>query len=360
MGKMQEHVLEGKEVYVGLEDSKRRWKLCVRSGGLVVHELSMPAEYENLRSYLCHRYPGCTVAVIYEAGFGGFWLHDALEADGIRCEVTPPTKVTQEKVCRVKNDKVDARRLAKILESDDYKSCFVPDLELRQDRQVSRTLVAIQKDLIRIQGRIRQFFNWHHLEHLIGQQQWRATHVRLLRDIQLPEPLRMSLDIYLQLLETLLGYRRVLRKRLQQLSRKQRYRQTYDYYKSAPGIGWLTSIRLVLEFGEDMSRFGTGRKFSSFLGLTGSEHSTGEQVRMGHITGQGNRVVRGWLVESAWTAYKRDPVLLKKFQRVFNNTKSKKKAIVAVARKLAVRLWHLAVFKEAYTFGLLEEQPQLT
>jgi transposase len=182
----------------------------------------MPAEYEGLRRYLLHRYPKCTVAVAYEAGFGGFWLHDALEGDGIRCEVVPPNKVTQEKDARVKNDKVDARRLAKVLENDDYKSCHVPDVELRQDRQISRCLVAIQKDLTRVQARIKQLFLWHHLSDVMGEH-WRATAVAALRRIELPAPLRLSLDIYLQELETLLDCRRQLRRQLLELSHKPRY-----------------------------------------------------------------------------------------------------------------------------------------
>jgi transposase len=105
-----------------------------------------------LQHYLKQRFPECTIALAYEAGFGGFWLHDALEADGVRCEVLPPNRVTQQKDNRVKTDKIDARRLAKVLESEDCRSCDVPDQERREDRQISRTLIAVQKDLTRVQG----------------------------------------------------------------------------------------------------------------------------------------------------------------------------------------------------------------
>ena len=85
MKKMQEHVVEGKRVFVGLEDSKRSWKVCVRSGGMIVQEISMPAVYENLQAYFAKRFPGCRIELMYEAGFGGFWLHDRLVADGVQC-----------------------------------------------------------------------------------------------------------------------------------------------------------------------------------------------------------------------------------------------------------------------------------
>ena len=89
MSKKQDVQVTGKRVFVGLEDSKRTWKVCVRSEGCVVHETSMPARYETLRVYLRGRYAGCEIRVMYEAGFGGFWLHDRLVADGIDCVVTP-------------------------------------------------------------------------------------------------------------------------------------------------------------------------------------------------------------------------------------------------------------------------------
>lgn len=355
--KMRDYIVHDKKVFVGLEDSKLSWKVCIRSERIIVHETSMPAEYPALIGYLRSKYPGCLIQLIYEAGFGGFWLHDKLESDGIDCIVTPPNKVTQEKNCRVKNDKIDARRLAKILEEQDCKSCFVPDVELREDRQISRTLIGIQKDIIRVQNRIRQFFNFHHLEEdAFHGEKWKASAVKLLRSVALPQPLRFSLDILIKELAMLLECRRELKKQLLLLSKKDRYKKVFGIIESIPGIGWLTAIRCVLEWGEDLRRFGTGRMFSSFLGLTGSEYSTAEDIRRGRITKEGKKFVRSWLIQCAWAGYKRDPVLLEKFQHVFRATRSTKKAVVAVARKMAVRLWHLVVYGEKYQIGLLDEQ----
>jgi len=255
---------------------------------MIVDQTSMPAKYPVLHNYLKYRYPGCTIKLIYEAGFSGFWLHDLLEADSIECIVTPPNKVTEEKVLKVKTDRVDARRLSRNFENGDYRSCYVPDKELREDRQVSRTLLMIQKDIIRTKNRIRRFFDFHGLNDLV----------------------RSGCC----------------------LSINARYSQTYQHFKSVPGIGWLTAIRLVLEWSEDLSRFSSGKALSSYLGLTASEYSRGQTVRRGRITRQGHSSVRAWLIQCSWIAIRKDPVLLKKFQDVRKNTGSRKKAIVAVAR----------------------------
>jgi transposase len=357
MKKVQEHVVKGKDIFIGLEDSKTTWKICVRCDKMIVQEVSMPAKYENLHNYLLSRYPDCRIRLMYEAGFAGFWLHDRLEADGVDCIVTPPNKVTEEKSNKVKTDRVDARRLSKNLENADFKSCYVPDRELREDRQVSRTLVQVQKDIVRTKNRIRRFFDFHGLNEEFRSGRWGAMEYKQLRTIPLGDSLRFSLDIFIDELEQLLEYRKRLRTQLKELSKKDRYRETFGYFKSSPGIGWLTSIRLVLEWGEDLSRFKKGRSFSCFVGVTPSEYSTGKTVHKGRITAQSHAFVRAWLIQSAWVAIKKDPVLLQKYQDVSMNTGSKKKAIVAVARKLSIRLWHLAVNKEMYEPGLIEEQP---
>jgi transposase len=113
MKKIQEYILKGKDVFIGLEDSAKTWKVCARSGKTVVNETTMPAKYENFRNYLHKRFPDCRIEAMYEAGFRGFELHDLLVADGWKCIVTPPHLVTEEKCNKQKNDRIDCRRLAK-------------------------------------------------------------------------------------------------------------------------------------------------------------------------------------------------------------------------------------------------------
>jgi transposase len=95
MSQYQEYTLKNEAVFVGLEDSKRSWKVCVRSNGKILTETSMPAVYKTLHAFFINKFPECKIKVIYEAGFGGFWLHDLLVGDGIECIVTPPNKVTE-------------------------------------------------------------------------------------------------------------------------------------------------------------------------------------------------------------------------------------------------------------------------
>jgi transposase len=358
MNKMKDFIVRSKKIFIGLEDSKRTWKLSCRSEKMEVHFVSMRADYEVLRNYLRKNYPECQIKIMYEAGFKGFGLHDKLVEDGYECVVTPPNKVTQEKDSRVKTDKVDCRRLAITLENGDYKSCHVPDQELLADRQISRHLVAIQKDITRTKNRIRKFLDFYWVGEGFPAGSWTKSDYNRLMELELEGPLGISLNVFKELLQHLEAIKKQLEQELKAMTKKERYAKLCKIYASAPGIGWFTAIRLVLEWGDDLSRFMDAKHFASYTGLTGSEFSTGDTTRRGHITRQGSRHVMGWLTECAWTAKSRDPVLLEKYMSIVNRDnkkeENKKKAIIAVARKLAVRLWRCAVNGEFYKIGLVE------
>lgn len=353
--RVQNFVVKGKEIFVGLEDSKKTWKIAVRCERMLIHQASMEAKYPALIGYLRNKFPDCLIHVIYEAGFKGFNLYDRLTEDGIDCVVIPPHMVTEPKTNKVKTDKRDARRLALVLESHDYdKSCHVPDKERREDRQMSRTLIAVQKDIISTRNRIRKALDFHGIEVPFAEKTtWARKEFLALRDLSLSEPLKVSLTVLLTILEELWNQQALLRNCLRSLCTKERYRKAFQIARSLPGIGWFTAIRLILELGEDLSHFTTGKKIASFVGLTSSEYSTGETERKGRITGMGSSFIRSVLVENSWVAIKKDQALLSKFSRVWRSSGSKKKAIVAVARVLIVRLRACLIAGTPYRIGVV-------
>ena len=128
MRKMQNFILNGKQIFVGIEDSKSTWKICVRYNGMEVAYTSMPTKYAALLAYFKNSFPGCKIHCIYEAGFKGFGLHDRLTEDGIECTVIPPLLVTEPKVylgrCQIlhyssiSTDQQNFRTLLSTLEND--------------------------------------------------------------------------------------------------------------------------------------------------------------------------------------------------------------------------------------------------
>jgi len=340
---------------MGLEDSKRTWKICVRSEKMIVHEASMPAKYPVLQSYIGNNFPECRVHVVYEAGFKGFNLYDALTADGHRCIVVPPHTVQQAKCARVKNDRIDAALLAKNLENGDCKECRVPNKEQRIDRQAVRTLRSVKDHIIGIKNEIRRFLEFHGIETGIEAKDWNDGQYKYLRTLEFNSELRLILaENYLDMLDFLWVREKRLKAKLKALRQKPRYAAAIERAASIPGVGELTATRVVLELGEDFSRFQTGAAIAAFVGLGGTEYSTGESIRRGGITRQGSAQIRAWLIQCAWMAIRRDPALMKFYLRIRRNTGVAQKAITAVARKLIIRMRSCIVNNVDYIVGVLE------
>jgi len=104
-----------------------------------------------------------------------------------------------------------------------------------------------------------------------------------------------------------------------------------------PGVGKVTALAFVLTLG-DPARFACGKQVASYLGLIPAEDSSGGKQRLGHLTKQGNALLRGLLVEAAHVAARHEPDLGRCYRRLAMR-KNRAIAAVAVARKLAIRLW---------------------
>jgi len=350
--KIDRTIARDQEVFVGIDVSKRSYAVSVRSGGQQLHRCAVPARYEHLRG-LWARLPGCRIHAVYEAGFSGFGLHDRLAADGIDACVTPPSKIPRSGD-RVKTDRLDAQKLARELENGSLRRCRVPSPEARTAREWSRYLTQLTGQQTRLKNQIKMRLAWHDITPLLdGTQRWsRAYRAQVLALVQNAGSLSFIIGDMLERLAEIERRITTIKRTLRTMARSDAYRDQVCLWQSAPGIGWLTAMRLALEWG-DLSAFRNAEAFASYLGLTPSEHSTAERVRRGRITGQGNGVVRSWLVEAAWKAITIDPALGARFRRLAPVPANRKRAIVAIARTLAMRLRACWLTRQPYVLGVV-------
>jgi transposase len=138
---------------------------------------------------------------------------------------------------------------------------------------------------------------------------------------------------------------------LKELSTHVNYKDSYSRITKLKGVGLITAMTFLLEL-FDLERFKSAKDFSSYLGLTPSQHSSGEHVHLGRISREGNVHVRGVLIESAWTVIKHDPHLRDTYNRIRAKGTNGNKAIVAVARSLAVRLRRCLLDEQVYVPGV--------
>jgi transposase len=108
--------IRGKEVFVGIDVHKESWQVAAQVGGEEVFHGRIHSEYGSLRKVL-NRFQDGKIRIAYEAGPCGFGLHDQLRRDGIEVIVVPPSLIPIESGNKVKTDKRDSQKLARLLES---------------------------------------------------------------------------------------------------------------------------------------------------------------------------------------------------------------------------------------------------
>jgi transposase len=328
----------GKVVFTGLDVHKKHWVACIMCDGEVLEHLTIAGQYGHLQKLLERYRAAARIHVVYEAGFMGSWLYRRLHSDGYDAMITPSAKIPRDG-SRVKTDRIDAEKLCRYLSAGLLKRVYVLPESVENDR----FLIRRRRQVVRNQTRIKNQI--HSLLFLSGlarpahiTRNWSKAHLLWLEQIPFRHSgQRISLDLLLAEYESVAHQLRLIKRHLQELSKHPAYRDDYRRLTSVRGVGLITAMSFLLEI-YDFDRFANEKHFGSYLGLTPSQHSSGSHVRLGHISRQGNSYLRGLLIESAWTVIRYDDHLAAKYQRIKARGTNGKKAIVAVARSLAIRL----------------------
>jgi len=347
-----ENFVKGKKVFCGIDVHLKFWIVCFHCDGETVEISRIDFGYHQLLTLL-KRYDACReMSMVYEAGFIGFCLYRRLIAAGYKCIITPPVLVPRSG-SKVKTDKRDAQKLASYLSAGILKSIYVPPAEVESDRGVIRRRAQLVKNQTRCKGQIKSFL---YLRGITSpkamRKHWSNAYLCWLEDLEFSSA--SDRFTFSQLIKS---YRRIredimeVTGYLKTISKDPRYSRYYQRLCSLKGIGLITAMTYILEI-YDFGRFQKSIHFSSFLGFTPSQHSSGEHIHLGHISRQGNTNLRRVLVECAWTVIRHDPHLRDKYDRIRSRGTNGKKAIVAVARSLAVRLRRCLLDDTNYVIGV--------
>lgn len=335
----------GKRVYIGIDVHRAFFVASCMCDEVVVKRCRMDATAEAVISFVNKYFPQAEVKTCYEAGFSGFWLHRALEAAGISNIVVHAASIEVAANDRVKTDKRDSLKMAKQLSHGSLRGIRIPSVEEEKRRLLSRTRDQLVKTRQRIQNQIRMRL------HQFGMFPREIERPIQLKDV---EALLVVMDGELQqTIGCLYTEWKHLAEQIKYLEKEMRERAKAEpllaIYRGVPGVGPLTAQILWGELG-DMSQFRNERALFRFTGLTPGEHSTGFNVHRGRISRQGSARLRHVLVEAAWVTIRKDEVLREVFARISAKS-NKKRAIVAVARKLIGRIRAALVAQTQYEVG---------
>jgi len=359
-------------LFLALELSKDTWKLgftTSRVGKVRIRDV--PAR--DLEAFLSEvdfakRHFGLgtesPVFSCYEAGRDGFWIHRFLEAKGIQNVIVDPASIEQSRRKRnPKTDRLDVKKLVRLVarhcEGEDVlRPVRVPPAEAEAERLLPRKLESLKRRRLQITNQIRaqlflhgvdldprkgSFAKQTFLQELQEARQWDGT--------PLPEGVIFMVKLHWE-------QYRLVESQIKDLSQRQREAlrnarrgdpcATPAQLKAARltelrGIGDIGAYVLTTEF-FGWRTFNNRKEVGALAGLTGTPFQSGGPGRDQGISKAGNPRVRRLMVELAWLWLRYQPH--SRTTRWFYDhvgkagSRGKRKAIVAVARKLLVELWH--------------------
>jgi transposase len=242
------------------------------------------------------------VAATYEAGPTGFGLARALIGAGIRCEVVAPSKLERPPGDRVKTDRRDARRLARLLHIGELTGIRIPSLIEEDARDLVRCREAARADLMRARHRLSKMLLRHGIVYS-GGKAWNGVHERWLRTVpslrfeDLPGTRAAFQEAFDAVLATT-ARRDRLDEQIEATAAGPRWAPIVSRLGAVRGVATLTGLGLAVEIG-DWDRF-TAVGLGAYLGLVPTESSSGTSRSRGSITKTGNTHARRLLVEAAW------------------------------------------------------------
>ncbi len=304
---------------------------------------------------------------VYEAGPCGYGIYRHLKKQNIVCIVAAPSLIPKKSGDRIKNDRRDAKMLARLYRSGELTAVHVPNSEDEAMRDLTRT----REDAKLAERKARQHLSAFLLRHgfiYSGKSNWTLAHMRWISDIKLEhEAQQFTLQEYVDTVRSCSERVERITEKIRLLAGQWRFGPAVEALQALKGVSLVIAATVIAEIG-DLSRFDNPRDLIAFLGLIPSQHSSGENVKLGRITKTGNGHARRMLVEAAWSyrlparvsrrlqdrqqklpekiwkiAWKAQVRLCGRYQRLTARGKTVQVTTTAIARELAAFMW--AIFR---------------
>jgi len=297
---------------------------------------------EAERFYRELRQRGVQVRVGIEATGHTRWFERLLSELQMELWIGNPAKIASQRVRKQKTDRQDAQLLLQLLVEGRFPRLWAPSAENRDARQLlwhrhrlvqMRTRVKNQLQAIALNEGVRR-------QHRLWSKQGRAQ----LESFTLGPWTARRRDDLLRLLDQLTPQ---IAELTAAIEREAAQRPEVQRLMAHPGVGPITALAFVLVLGTP-ERFGCGKQVGSYLGLIPCEDSSAGKQRLGHLSKQGNVLLRYLLVEAAQAAVRCDAEWRRRFVRLAMR-RQRSIAVAAMARRLAVSLY--------WMWRKAEEQP---
>jgi len=291
--------------------------------------------------------------VVMEASSSSEHVYDVLSESCI-VKVAHPSKVKAIASARIKTDKIDARILAQLLRADMIPESYVPPKAYRQARLIVRYRASLVSARTRIKNQTKSLLTKEGIKNPFkANAAFGKKGLLFLRNVELEEMQRISMASLMSTLEFFNKQISDFDKRIRDMASQDAYAKLLVTMK---GVGHLTSLAVASEIC-DIGRFSSYKKLCSYLGLVPSVYQSSNTERRGHITKQGNALLRSMLIQNARVAVRHSERFRNKYEKLLAKGVTENKAIVAIARHMVVIMYIMLVRNEQFVEERKGEKP---
>lgn len=329
-------------LHAGLDLSRHRVDVhLLAEDGTTLEVTTAPPDGDGLRALVrrfARNYGKQQVLGVVESMNGARFVHDTLELYGWSVEVADAKKVKGLAPLACKTDRIDAWVLAELSRRDLVPAIWLPDPEIRCERELARFRLHLVRHRTALKNRIHaSLLAFGHpcpVSDLFG-----LEGRRLLDRLKFPEPWRGDVEASVRLIDVISDQIAELEEELKADGADHRY---VPLLRTVPGVGWVLAYTIAAEIG-DIARFPSPTKLCGYTGLCPRVYQSGETDHRGSLAKNGPRYLRWALIEAA-THAAHHPIYAARYERTkarLGRQRGKKIARVEVARRLAEAIWHM-------------------
>lgn len=332
---------KGVSIWVGVDVHKKKHSVAVYSETGVLHHFVTSADNYGLVEQFTSR--GIRIEVlVYEAGLTGFGLYRACCAAGVPAMVVSANRIPRPATQSSKTDKIDCIALAKYAAMGLLKGIAVPTEEQEATRSIVRRRHAVSRELGKTKVTIKSFLTCHGLPEPDGLKTWNTESRRELENMPMLSGLRITLDSLLRQLSRFEEEKKLLEQTV-----KLTLPPKDDILQTVPGVGPVTSATFRAELFSP-NRFDCSEKLTSFIGLAPVVSQSGQSKGKSRLVPCGQGRLRSMLVEAAWVLRSKEKWASEFYDSILRRCGLFQKAIIALARKLAIILWRIWIEERPY------------
>ena len=312
-------------ILVGAQDEERDWVLTPRR--VSIEKFGEWAK-KNIRT---------GDIVVLETTTNVWVVYDIVAALASRVLVANAADVEEIAKARVKTDKEDIKRLLKLLIGGIVPEVWVPPMEVRELRAFISYRGRLVKTSTMIQNRLQSLLHKHNLmlseAGLLDQAWWEGQ-----KNISTLE--KMQIRQELALLQEVEKLKVAVDEELERQSTSAIWGKPALQLMQLPGVGFVVALTVLSAIG-DISRFESAKQLVGYAGLGAGVHDSGKTHREKKITKKGRKELRWAMVEAAWRAVRMSPFWKAEFEKYLSRLRKPNQAIVVIARKLLIAIWHV-------------------